>query len=143
MEPGIGRYPEDKYNGANDDEGNPWFLLTAAFAEHAYRVRDIFSKAQAIGVTELNRGYFSAALAASGSTATVSAGDSIAASDPRFSAMTKGLTTIGDRYLRRVRRHGAPDGSLSEQFKGSNGVMTGAVDLTWSYAGLLTAFDRR
>src|SRR4051794_22175602 len=81
MEPGIGRYPEDKYNGANDDEGNPWFLLTAAFGEHAYRTRDIYSKAQTIGVTELNRGYLSSALAASGSTATVSVGDSIAAAD--------------------------------------------------------------
>src|SRR4051812_48190278 len=143
MEPGIGRYPEDKYNGANDDEGNPWFLLTAAFAEHAYRTRDIFSKARTIGVTERNRDYLSAAIVAAGSTASVAAGDSVGVADPRFKAMTDGLSTIGDRYLRRVRRHGGSDGSFSEQFKGSNGFMTGAVDLTWSYAALLTAFDRR
>jgi glucoamylase len=143
MEPGIGRYPEDKYNGANDDEGNPWFLLTAAFAEHAYRTRDIFTKAQTICVTERNRDYLSACITASGSTATLAAGDSVAIADPRFKAITKGLSTIGDRYLRRVRRHGAVDGSFSEQFRGSNGFMTGAVDLTWSYAAVLTAFDRR
>lgn len=33
----IGRYPEDKYNGANFNGGNPWPLCTLAIAEGLYR----------------------------------------------------------------------------------------------------------
>jgi glucoamylase len=34
---GIGRYPEDRYDGANMEGGNPWILITAAFANAYYR----------------------------------------------------------------------------------------------------------
>ncbi len=37
MAPGIGRYPEDRYNGyRTDGSGNPWFIATHAFAEYLY-----------------------------------------------------------------------------------------------------------
>lgn len=38
MSPGIGRYPEDVYNGAGFSEGNPWFITTNAFAEYYCRL---------------------------------------------------------------------------------------------------------
>ncbi len=34
---GIGRYPEDRYDGARFEGGNPWVLNTAAFANVYYR----------------------------------------------------------------------------------------------------------
>ena len=129
--------------GRTDDGGNPWFLATAAFAEHAYRTRDLIASAASVAVTDRNRPFLMAALNAMGSPASVTNGETIAASDPRFGAITGGLTVIGDGYLRRIRRHAADDGTLSEQFKGANGFMTGAVDLTWSYAAVLTAIARR
>ena len=143
MAPAIGRYPEDIYDGANDAGGNPWFLATAAFAEHSYRVRSAYQTAPAITISDLNLSFLTAARDAAGSTASLAIGDSIGPADPRFAAITSGLQVIGDRYLRRVRFHAADDGSLSEQFNATTGFMTSAVDLTWSYAALLTAIARR
>jgi glucoamylase len=143
MEPAIGRYPEDKYDGANDSDGNPWFLITAAFAEHAYRTRNILTSAGSVAVTDRSLPFLLHALNAGGSAAVLTTGETIRVSDPRFSAITNGLTVVGDGYLRRIRSSAAADGSLSEQFKGTNGAMAGAVDLTWSYAALLTAVDHR
>ncbi|KAI9092444.1 Six-hairpin glycosidase-like protein [Phlyctochytrium arcticum] len=34
--PAIGRYTEDRYNGYENGQGNPWVLGTAAFAEYYY-----------------------------------------------------------------------------------------------------------
>lgn len=143
MEPAIGRYPEDKYNGANDTDGNPWFLTTSAYAEHAYRTRNIYIDTGSIEVTDRSLSFLMHALNAGGSSAVLTTGETIHASDPRFSAICSGLTVVGDEYLRRVRSSAAADGSLSEQFKGTTGAMTGAVDLTWSYAALLTAVEHR
>lgn len=39
----IGRYPEDRYAGANFDGGNPWVLLTAALSQYYYRVANEFT----------------------------------------------------------------------------------------------------
>lgn len=37
IEPAIGRYPEDVYDGSGFSEGNPWFITTNAFAEYYCR----------------------------------------------------------------------------------------------------------
>jgi glucoamylase len=42
----IGRYPEDLYGGTHFRHGNPWVLLTAAFANYHYRVARISEDAQ-------------------------------------------------------------------------------------------------
>jgi glucoamylase len=34
----IGRYPEDLYDGGTNTAGNPWFLITAAFANLSYKI---------------------------------------------------------------------------------------------------------
>jgi len=42
LAPALGRYPEDTYDGyRTDGEGNPWFLITAAFADYAYRIGNL------------------------------------------------------------------------------------------------------
>lgn len=40
----IGRYPEDQYNGAGFDGGNPWPLCTLAVAEALYRYAKILTE---------------------------------------------------------------------------------------------------
>jgi glucoamylase len=42
-----------------------------------------------------------------------------------------------------VAKYTPTDGGLSEQFAKNTGVPLSAVDLTWSYASALTAFDAR
>jgi len=46
----------------------------------------------------------------------------------------------GISYLARSIFHSSRDGHMSEQFSRYNGYMTGAEDLTWSYASYLTAY---
>lgn len=53
--------------------------------------------------------------------------------------IAKSYLDLGDTYFQRVQLHANPDGSLSEQIQRSSGYMTGARDLTWSYASVLTA----
>ncbi|MHC4901956.1 MAG: glycoside hydrolase family 15 protein, partial [Planctomycetota bacterium] len=48
----------------------------------------------------------------------------------------------GDDFIRRTLAH-ATAGSLSEQIHRDTGEMTGAPDLTWSYASLITALLHR
>ena len=38
--PAIGRYPEDVYDGLGFANGNPWVLITAAFANASYRIAE-------------------------------------------------------------------------------------------------------
>ena len=66
MEPAIGRYPEDMYDGARNQGGNAWYLTTAAFAEHAYRTRALVSVAGVIAITDLNAPFFNEALSLRG-----------------------------------------------------------------------------
>ncbi|RYZ76521.1 MAG: hypothetical protein EOP05_04760, partial [Proteobacteria bacterium] len=49
----------------------------------------------------------------------------------------------GESFLDRVRIHGNPDGSLSEQINRDNGYMMGARELTWSHAETLHAIAAR
>ena len=53
--------------------------------------------------------------------------------------IAKSYLDLGDSYFQRVQLHANPDGSLSEQINRFSGHMTGARDLTWSYASVLTA----
>jgi glucoamylase len=143
MEPAIGRYPEDTYDGAKNQGGNAWFLATAAFAEQAYRTHNLMSSASSLAINDLNAAFYNEALTCAGSATSVSSGNTIVSSDARFTSIIDGLKEMGDRYVRQIRKHGAADGSLSEQIKKDSGYMTGAVDLTWSYAALLTAIEQR
>lgn len=102
----IGRYPEDVYGGTHFNYGNPWILLTAAFATASYKISGELTKA---GQDVQAREWFAA----------------------------------GESFLDRVRVHGNPDGSLSEQIERTSGYMTGARELTWSHAETLHAIAAR
>ena len=54
---GIGRYPEDRYDGANMQGGNPWILITVAFATVHYKAAVEVAQ---VGDMNLARGFVDA-----------------------------------------------------------------------------------
>jgi glucoamylase len=141
--PGIGRYPEDTYNGTDTaSQGNPWFLTTLAFAESYYKAATAYETSGSIPVT---RGFVSwfTDIAGSSSSITLNVGETIHSSDFRFSGILSTIRLGGDRFLARCQLHADPSGALSEEFNRNNGFMQGAANLTWSYASFLTAIWAR
>jgi glucoamylase len=53
------------------------------------------------------------------------------------------VSTYADDFVALVAEYTPGDGALSEQYLKTTGAQTSAVDLTWSFAGALTAFDAR
>jgi glucoamylase len=138
MGAGIGRYPEDRYSGGSSDQGNAWFLATNAYAELYYRCANTWESEGRIPVTSVNALLFRK-LKLFGRGQVVAQGETLESSDPRFTAVIRGLRQSGDDYLRRVRFHADASGALSEQFDRDSGYMESAEQLTWSHASLLTA----
>jgi glucoamylase len=62
-----------------------------------------------------------------------------ASDSTEFSSAVNSLRGWGDAFMRLISYHGGADGHLSEEYNRDTGFMQGAADLTWSYAGLLTA----
>ena len=133
----IGRYPEDRYFG-----GNPWVLLTCAFAQLDLMAAREFMQNRAIPVHEADRNFF-ADLLEDADRAGLRAGMTLTPENPLFAKVILGLMKESDGYFARVRRHANGDGSLSEQMDRDSGVMTSARDLTWNYASVLSALEAR
>jgi glucoamylase len=142
MGPGIGRYLEDRYSGQNNNfQGNPWVLCTTALAELYYRAANEWAKKGLIVITERNQ-VFLASLN-SQKFGNLKIGSTFMTGDAAFDDILAEVRLAADGYLRRVRYHSFPDGSLSEQMNRSTGFMQSAVDLTWNYASVLTTLSRR
>jgi glucoamylase len=138
----IGRYPEDTFNGGpSRDGGNPWFLATNAFAEFYYQCANLWQKDGIIPISDMNGPILASLPAYTGGS--LQAGDVVTSSDARFAPLIHALRDAGDRELWRVYYHSGTDGSMSEEFDRTNGYMTSAPNLTWSYASLLTAVGAR
>ncbi|MBI3565358.1 MAG: glycoside hydrolase family 15 protein [Elusimicrobia bacterium] len=139
-EPGvaIGRYPEDSYFG-----GNPWALLTAAFAQLDYMAAKEFLDRGAIAVEDADLAFFQALPLSPSDRLALKAGTTLKRDDPLFAALLCGLKEQGDSYFAVVRAHANPDGSLSEQMDRDTGMMMSARDLTWNYASVLSALSAR
>ncbi len=133
----IGRYPEDRYYG-----GNPWVLTIAAYAELNYRLATTLAKRPPAALSPRQVDYLRSAIGSRPELAGVfpkSGRMQLARGSAAHGAIVKGLKERGDEFLRRIRVHSHPDGSLDEQIRRDNGYMTSARDLTWSYASFLTA----
>jgi glucoamylase len=140
MAAALGRYVEDTYNGYHTDgEGNPWILATNAMAELISRAKNEWIKSGHIAVTPLNHEFLNYAF--NGGKFVV--GETIYAGDSRFGKITEGLKTNSDAFLRRVRFHANPDGTLSEQLNRRTGIQEGAPKLTWSCSSVITAVHAR
>lgn len=135
----IGRYPEDKYDGYDSKgKGNPWYLATAGFAELYYRCAREWTADGKILIDTSDADFLSRA-----SGEKLRAGQIFSPNDRQFSMLVHAIHDLGDSYMRTVRKYAASGGHLNEEFSRDDGSPQGAVDLSWSYASLLTAARHR
>jgi glucoamylase len=105
---GIGRYPEDRYDGYETSRiGNPWFLSTLALGEYTCLAQQEMAKKGTL-----------------------------------TSVMQKNFNTVLEGQINRALFHSDRNGHMSEQFNHENGMMQGAVDLTWSHNAFMTVMMR-
>lgn len=134
MGPGIGRYPEDRYDGyTTNGQGNPWFLCTEAVAEILLRLNTELRSQREVRINVLTRPFYSGLVRRP-----LRVGMRFREGDPTYNEVLGALRSRSDEFLRRVRFHVGVDGHESEQFNRDHGEMQGARDLTWSYAGFLS-----
>lgn len=127
----IGRYSEDVYYN-----GNPWYLATLAAAEQLYDALYVWKKQGSIQVTSVSLGFFQD-LVPGVSTGTYNAGSST------FNNIINAVSAYADGFVNVVAQYAQPDGGLPEQFDRNTGSPIAAPHLTWSYAALREATDRR
>lgn len=129
----IGRYPEDTYNGVDNSQGNPWYLCTAAFAELYYRAIEEWTSAGSVTVDSTSVSFFEQfdSSAASGTTYTVGTS--------AFETLVQNIALGADEFLSTVKYYAASNGSMPEEFNRDTGAQTGARDLTWSHASVISA----
>ena len=128
--PLLGRYPDDTYDGDVTEPvqgGHPWPVSTAALADLYYRVAAQVATTGAVTVDALSAPFF----AQIGIDATTSPSEAVS-----------GLVTAGNRMLNAVLFH-SDYLQLSEQFDGTTGYEKSVANLTWSYAGFLSAARSR
>lgn len=139
----IGRYPEDRYSGGPAWIGNPWVLTTAGMAEYLYKLARTLNKKSRFEVDAINEKFIRSIVGKTLAGRPVQPGVAIKQATPEMRELVEGLVEKGDRFMKRVRIHANPDGSLSEQIDRNSGFMVSARDLTWSYASFLTAMRAR
>ncbi|CAI7627973.1 unnamed protein product [Penicillium discolor] len=127
----VGRYPEDSYYN-----GNPWYLCTLAAAEQLYDAIYTWNRIGSLTITSVSLSFFQD-LYSSAATGTYSS------SSDTYSSIVAAVKAYADGYVSIVEQYTPSTGSLSEQFSKSDGSPLSASDLTWSYAALLTANERR
>ena len=139
---GIGRYPEDVYDGygTSNRGGNPWFLCTSSAAEILYRTASHISISANLTITPLALPFYQSLLATS--SLDVETG-TFGPSDALYHSIIERLKITGDGFLEVVKTHVDAEGSMSEQFDRVTGYMRGARDLTWSYGAFLGAVRAR
>ncbi|EIM83582.1 glucoamylase [Stereum hirsutum FP-91666 SS1] len=125
----TGRYPEDSYMG-----GNPWYLATLAVAEQLYDSLIVWNKAGNLNITSTSLPFFQG-LANVGTIAT----GTFSSNSTTFQSVTAAVQLLADGYVDVVAKFTPSGGGLAEQYDRNTGVPVSAVDLTWSYASVLTA----
>ncbi|KAI8942689.1 hypothetical protein NX059_000738 [Plenodomus lindquistii] len=135
---GLGRYPEDVYNGytATPSGGNPWFLCTSSAASILYHTASHFVLAENLTITSTSLPFYTSLLASS--SLDVETG-TFGPADALYHSIIEHLVSSADEFLDVVKTHVDAEGSMSEQFDRHTGFLTGARDLTWSYGAFLGA----
>nr|GAT49309.1 glycoside hydrolase family 15 protein [Mycena chlorophos] len=123
----TGRYPEDTYMG-----GNPWYLTTAAAAEQLYDALIVWEAQGELNVTSVSLAFFQQFLS------TVQVG-TYASSTSTYTTLVNAVQSFADGFVAIIAKYTPSSGALSEQFSNTNGAQVSAVDLTWSFASILTA----
>jgi hypothetical protein len=148
----IGRYLNDSYVGIHAElgtnKGNPWFLTTYYFAEHAFKTaNELYAKGE-IKVTDLNAKFFNYVLSNAEMKLQLQPGRVIRSTDPEFKAVLSALVKRGDAIFERLEQFRGPKGEMSEQiFRDAPGGgyehQRSIRNLTWSYAAYFRALKAR
>lgn len=133
---GLGRYPEDIYDGYATTEGNPWFICTASAAEILYKLvyKRIKEKSD-IKILLETREFYS--FFVNGFLEEIAHSDDNFAIDygsDRYIQTLLNVFSYSDTFMEVIREHVDPVGHMLEQFNRNTGYMQGAEDLTWSYS---------
>ncbi|OBT59101.1 hypothetical protein VE04_00695 [Pseudogymnoascus sp. 24MN13] len=127
----VGRYAEDTYYG-----GNPWYLNTFAAAEQLYDAVYQWNRIGSLTITSVSLNFFKDIYPSA-------AVGTYASSTATFTSIISATKTYADGYMAKAQQYTPSNGALAEQYSRSNGAPLSAADLTWSYAALLSAADRR
>ncbi|ORY16702.1 Six-hairpin glycosidase-like protein [Clohesyomyces aquaticus] len=140
---GLGRYPEDVYDGYGNDKrgGNPWFLCTASAAQVLYNTAENLVLATNLTISSTALPFYEALM--SSSSLDPRPDTTYGLSDAMFHSVLERLKSTGDEFMEVVKTHTDAQGSLSEQFDRVTGYERGARDLTWSYGAFLQALRAR
>ncbi|MBX3021756.1 MAG: hypothetical protein KF799_08785 [Bdellovibrionales bacterium] len=131
---GYGRYQGDVYYG-----GNPWYLVTAYYAEFYYRLARRLQEGAPFQVTPRNISF----LAFSRIAPTVQAGQILVAGAAAHKSLIEDLIAKGDLILQRFQLHTPSDGQLYEQFDKTSGKPASSRGIGWSHAAFLRALFER
>lgn len=127
---GLGRYPEDVYDGYGTSEGNPWFISTASAAEVVFKwIFLTIDGKKDIEITPFNRDFLGLF--------TETSEESIAYGTDSFRRIVIAMFNYSDSFLDIIRSHiDDKSGAMLEQFNKYHGFMQGAEKLTWSFSSL-------
>ncbi|GMF07970.1 unnamed protein product [[Candida] boidinii] len=137
---GLGRYPEDTYDGVTMSEGNPWFISTATASELLYKI--IYKLYKYEKDLIIPNGFEISGL--------IIENDSIDNdaiifnyNSYEYNQTSISLINYADSFLDVIREHVDLQGHMSEQFNKYSGYMEGAEDLTWSYGAFWSSIRWR
>lgn len=145
---GIGRYPEDIYDGVHTSEGNPWFIATATGLELVYRfIHKYLVLELDIVITTANRDFFNqfGIVDEDGTGGDGNGGGNgngmvvIEHGSLGYAKLMQQLAKYADSFLAVIKTHVDAEGRMSEQFNKYTGYMQGAKELTWSYSAFWNA----
>lgn len=111
-------------------------MCTLAVAEQLYDALSTWSSLGSLDVTSTSLAFFQQF------DSSVAAG-TYDSSTTEYSTLTAAIKNFADGFVSIVAKYTPSDGELSEQYDKSTGAQTSAVDLTWSYASAVTAFNAR
>ena len=120
-------------------------MTTAAFGEFYFQSALSLLQTEKIVVTAENRRFFQAALRfpKRQNVKGLKLGENISVRSPEGEKLIQALKEKGDGFLITLRKYVGSQGEMSEQFDRRAGVPASAPDLTWSYAGFLSAVAAR
>ncbi len=130
---GYGRYQGDIYYG-----GNPWFLITAYYAQFYYRLARKLQEGQGLAVTKRNLDFLRAIVRGEAGAA-LAPGASFRPGDERHRRLIAWLVAKGDSILRRFQLHTPASGEIYEQFDKVTGAPVSSAGIGWGHSAFLSA----
>jgi glucoamylase len=130
----YGRYQGDIYYG-----GNPWFLITAYYAELYYRLAARLERGASLPVTKRNLAFVRALL----SEGAVRADTVIRPGEALHRRLIARSIEKADSIMRRFQLHTPADGQIYEQFDKKTGRPASSRGIGWGHAAFLSAARAR